>query len=61
MYDEEINIVNDFCEVFNNNIKLEITTHRSYGRVMLFVGDRYTRKCLNAENRIECFECHKNQ
>lgn len=61
MHDEEINIVDNFCEVFNNHVKLEITIHRSYGMSMFLVGTRYTRKCLNAEKRIECFECHKNQ
>ena len=61
MHTEEINLINDFCEVFHNNIKIEITTHKSCGRGLFAVGIRDTRKCLNAEKRIECFECYKNQ
>lgn len=49
------------CNLFDKPITLQITRQKLYDQGQFPIGIKYSRKCLNAEQREECYRCDKNR
>ena len=49
------------CNLFDKPIRMEITRQKLYEQGQFPVGIKYIIKCLNADQREECYRCDKNR
>ncbi len=57
MHNEDMKAEIVFCDLFDKNVVIEVTTRSYYGGGIFPVEDRYIKKCLSAEKKAECLDC----